>query len=105
MAPVEPMDAEDLAISLDKMDREQQGKTIDIDQAKVEAEVERLRALAQTGQIQQAIDGLLAIEKQGRVAEDITSTKLACLTILEVSFIIIDVALSLANGCDTIDGC
>jgi hypothetical protein len=81
----ELMDAEDLGISLDKMDREQQGKTVEIDQEKTTSEVQRLKELATSGQVQPAIEGLLAIEKHGRVAEDIVSTKLACTTILEVN--------------------
>lgn len=79
-----PMDAEDLSIELDKMDAAQRGKQQIIDQAKVEKDVEALVALAKTGKRQEAIDGLLAIEKQGRLAEDITSTRMACRTILQV---------------------
>lgn len=78
------MDAEDLAIEVDKMDAAQQGKKMEIDQEKVQKDVEALVSLAKSGQQQAAIDGLLAIEKQGRLAEDITSTRLACRTILEV---------------------
>ena len=79
-----PMDDEDLGIEIDKMEAAQQGKKMDVDQEKAKRDVEALVAQAKSGQRQQAIDGLLAIEKQGRLAEDITSTKLACRTILEV---------------------
>jgi hypothetical protein len=79
-----PMDAEDLGIELDKMDAVQRGKQQVIDHAKVEKDVEALLSLAGAGKRQEAIDGLLAIEKQGRLAEDITSTRLACCTILQV---------------------
>lgn len=82
--PKQMMDSEDLGIELDKMDAAQRGKAVDIDQAKVEKDVEALVALAKSGQKQEAIDGLLAIEKQGRLAEDITSTRLACRSILQV---------------------
>ena len=78
------IDGEDLGIEMDKMDAAQLGKTVDIDQAKVEKDVEALIALAKSGQKQQAIDSLLAIEKQGRLAEDIVSTRLACRTIVQV---------------------
>lgn len=78
------MDDEDLGIEMDKMEAEQQGKKVDIDQTKVQKDIEAFVTLAKSGQRQPAIDGLLAIEKQGRLAEDITSTKLACRTILAV---------------------
>jgi hypothetical protein len=78
------IDSEDLGVELDKMDAAQRGKKMDVDQEKVEKEVESFVALAKAGQKQQAIDGLLTIEKQGRLAEDISSTKLACRTILQV---------------------
>jgi hypothetical protein len=58
----------------------------DIDQEKARADVAALVALATGGQQQQAIDGLLAIEKVGRLAEDIGSTKMACTAVLEVRF-------------------
>jgi hypothetical protein len=80
----EPMDSEDLGVELDKMDAEQRGKKVDVDQEKVQTEVEAFLSLAKAGQKQQAIDGLLTIEKQGRLAEDISSTKLACRSILQV---------------------
>ena len=82
--PKKMIDGEDLGIEMDKMDAAQLGKTVDIDQAKVEKDVEALIALAKSGQKQQAIDSLLAIEKQGRLAEDIVSTRLACRTIVQV---------------------
>ena len=82
-----PMDSEDLGIELDKMDAAQRGKTVTIDQAKVEKDVEAFMALAKSGQKQEAIDGLLTIEKQGRLAEDITSTRLACCSILQVCIV------------------
>ena len=66
------------------MDAEQRGKKVDVDQEKVQTEVEAFLSLAKAGQKQQAIDGLLTIEKQGRLAEDISSTKLACRSILQV---------------------
>lgn len=81
-----PMDAEDLGVELDKMDQAQQGKATEVDQAKVEAEVAALLALAAQGRRQEAIDGLLAVEKAGRTAEDSASTRLACTSILQVLF-------------------
>lgn len=56
-----------------------------IDQAKVDSEVAAFRELAkQAGRRQEAIDGLLAMEKQGRVAEDVVTTRKACSAVLEV---------------------
>lgn len=84
-APVKaPMDAEDLKREVDKLDEELQGKRSDIDQAKVDADIAALRELAAAGQRQEAVDGLLAVEKQGRLGEDIVSTRKACTTILEI---------------------
>lgn len=57
-----------------------------IDQAKVKEEVARLMELAGQGSVLQATEGLLAIEKKGRIAEDPTSTKLACCSILELLY-------------------
>lgn len=81
------MDDEDLGIELDKLHASQQGKSMEIDQDKVKNDVDVLVTLAKSGQTQQAIDGLLSIEKQGRLAEDITSTRIACTTILEARLI------------------
>lgn len=79
-----PMDSEDLGVELDKMDAAQRGVPMTVDQEKVLKDVEDLRQKASAGRTQEAIDGLLAIEKQGRLAEDITSTRLACNSILQV---------------------
>ena len=80
----EKNDAEDLKLELDKMDELQQGKDSTIDQAKVEADIAALKELAGAGKRQEAVEGLLALEKAGRVAEDIGSTRKACSAILEV---------------------
>lgn len=58
-------------------------KGTEMDQEKVDSNVARLRELAKT-QRQEAIDGLLALEKQGRVGEDIVTTRKACTAVLEV---------------------
>jgi len=78
------MDAEDLGIEMDKMDKEQQGKSAVIDQSKVQADIASAKALASQGKLQQAIDALLLVEKAGRTAEDYPSTSIACTTILEL---------------------
>jgi len=78
------IDSEDLGVEMDKMDAEQRGKKTDVDLEKVEKDVAAFASLAKAGEKQQAIDGLLTIEKQGRLAEDISSTRLACTTILKV---------------------
>ncbi|KAI3426883.1 hypothetical protein D9Q98_006829 [Chlorella vulgaris] len=58
-------------------------KGTEMDQEKVDSNVARLRELAKT-QRQEAIDGLLALEKQGRVGEDIVTTRKACTAVLEL---------------------
>jgi hypothetical protein len=78
------MDAEDLKLEMDKIDQAQLGKKTEINFEQVKSDVEELVSLAKAGQRQQAIDGLLAIEKQGRIAEDPASTRLACTKILQV---------------------
>lgn len=55
-----------------------------IDQATTKEEVARLMDLAGQGSMTEATEGLLAIEKKGRIAEDPVSTKLACCALLEV---------------------
>jgi 26S proteasome regulatory subunit N5 len=49
----------------------------------VQAQVEELLARARAGDRQAALDGLLALEKAGRLAEDVPSTRAACLGVLE----------------------
>ena len=58
-------------------------KAAAIDQEKVDSEVAGFRELAKA-QRQEAIDGLLGLEKQGRLAEDIVTTRKACTALLEV---------------------
>lgn len=79
------MDAEDLKLEVDKLHDEQEGKpTGEPDLAKIEAEVAALKALAAQGKAAEAVEGLLNLEKQQRLAEDVGGTKLACLAVLEV---------------------
>lgn len=63
---------------------EGQGKGAAIDQEKVERELATFREAAKQGRRQEAIDGLLGLEKQGRVAEDVVTTRKACTALLEV---------------------
>jgi len=79
-----PLDAEDVKMETDKQAAELQGKAQEIDHAKIESDVAALRQLAKQGKTQEAVDGLLNIEKQQRVAEDVVGTKMACTAILEV---------------------
>lgn len=60
-------------------------KAAAIDQEKVDSEVAGFRELAKA-QRQEAIDGLLGLEKQGRLAEDIVTTRKACTALLEVLY-------------------
>lgn len=50
----------------------------------VEADIAALKELAKQGKTQEAVDGLLAVEKAQRLAEDVVGTRLACLAVLEV---------------------
>lgn len=81
-----PLDAEDVKMETDKQAAELQGKAQEIDHAKIESDVAALRQLAKQGKVQEAVDGLLNIEKQQRVAEDVVGTKMACTAILEIYF-------------------
>jgi hypothetical protein len=79
-----PMDAEDLKMETDALEKDLQGRKEEIDQQKVQAEVDSLKAQAKQGKHQEAIDGLLVIEKSGRLGEDIFSARVACSAIIEV---------------------
>jgi len=57
-----------------------------IDQEAVKEEVQRLVSTAESGGLAQATEGLLAIEKRGRLAEDPVSTKLACCSLMELLY-------------------
>ena len=57
-----------------------------IDQEAVILEVQKLMDTAASGGLAQATEGLLAIEKKGRLAEDPVSTKLACCSLLELLY-------------------
>jgi 26S proteasome regulatory subunit N5 len=82
------------AMTVNKMDGEDLARQVgvkrhgDLDQEAVAKEVEELVALASQGgaEFSQAVEGLLAIEKRGRVAEDPQSTKLACCSLLELLY-------------------
>eukprot|EP00890_Picochlorum_soloecismus_P006191 jgi/Picsp_1/6573/NSC_03916-R1_26s proteasome non-atpase regulatory subunit 12-like len=83
-----PMDAELLGREMDKMEEKQRGKEIIIDQESVKLEVEILLEKArQSGTAagrQAAIEGILLVEKRGRLAEDPVSTKMACCSVLSL---------------------
>lgn len=68
------------------MDIEGSKEVEGIDQSKVKEEVSRLMELAGSGSVFEATEGLLAIEKKGRLAEDPVSTKIACCSLLEVLY-------------------
>ncbi|PSC75238.1 26S proteasome non-ATPase regulatory subunit 12 [Micractinium conductrix] len=58
-----------------------------LDQEAVDRELAGYRAVAaQEGRCQEAIDGLLGLEKRGRVAEDVVSTRKACSVLLEILY-------------------
>lgn len=78
------MDAEDLGREMDKLGEQQRGQGVTIDQEEVEKDVARFMEVGKSGNMVEAIDGLLSIEKKGRLAEDPTSTKLACCSVLRL---------------------
>uniref|UniRef100_A0A7S0UQS6 PCI domain-containing protein n=1 Tax=Polytomella parva TaxID=51329 RepID=A0A7S0UQS6_9CHLO len=57
-----------------------------IDMAKLRSDIETLKQKAKAGNVNEALEGLLNLEKMGRLAEDITATKASCIAVLEVSF-------------------
>ena len=82
-APVK--DAADLGREAHRLEAELQGRQQQaLDPAKVEADLAAAAQHAAAGRRQQAIDALLALEKQGRVAEDIAATRKAVTALLQV---------------------
>ncbi|KAL4423423.1 hypothetical protein ABPG77_010001 [Micractinium sp. CCAP 211/92] len=58
-----------------------------LNQEEVDRELAGYRELAaQPARRQEAIDGILAVEKKGRVAEDVVATRKACSAVLEVLY-------------------
>ncbi|EFJ46461.1 hypothetical protein VOLCADRAFT_105455 [Volvox carteri f. nagariensis] len=68
------------------MDDKEKGKAGTVDMAKLTADITAQKELAAKGQISQAIEGLLNLEKSSRLVEDVTATKACCTAILEVCF-------------------
>lgn len=80
-----PKDAADVSREAKHLEAELQGKQAPaLDSAKVEADVAACVELAGAGRRQEALDGLLALEKQGRVAEDVSATRKAVTALLQV---------------------
>lgn len=61
-------------------------KKVEIDYDKIKADIAAAKSVASKGKVLEAVETLLNIEKQQRLAEDVTSTKMACSAILEVLF-------------------
>ena len=102
------MDAEDIKRQVDKIDLDQRGQRIDVDQEEVKRNIEKCVGLAASGKQQEAIDGLLVIEKQGRLAEDPSSTRAACTAALKVNGLWLKVDGGIFKNCvyfDMIDTC
>ncbi|KAK9823540.1 hypothetical protein WJX72_003562 [[Myrmecia] bisecta] len=79
--------AANIAIDQDKKEEEAAAKKkAFVDYSKLEAEVAANKELAGKGKLTEALEGLLNLEKQQRLAEDVTGTKLACTAILDVLF-------------------
>lgn len=54
--------------------------------AKIQSDIVQQKAAASEGRLSEALEALLNMEKQYRLAEDITGTKACCLAVLEVLF-------------------
>ncbi|CAD7697337.1 unnamed protein product [Ostreobium quekettii] len=57
-----------------------------MDTDNLDAEIAALKALALEGRVQEALEGLLNLEKQKRLAEDVASTTACCSAVLDVCF-------------------
>lgn len=66
--------------------QEEERKKTAVDVEKIKADVEAAKALVGKGKLMEAVEALLNIEKQQRLAEDVTTTKMACSAILELLF-------------------
>ncbi|GAX73784.1 hypothetical protein CEUSTIGMA_g1235.t1 [Chlamydomonas eustigma] len=73
-------------IHMDEDKREEEKKKCVIDMGKLTADIAIQVAVAQKGNLHEAIEGLLNLEKSARVAEDISATKACCTAILSVCF-------------------
>ena len=81
------MDGEDLGREIDMMEAKQKGgAALVIDQESAKLEVQALVDASKQGDVSSAIEGLLAIEKRGRLAEEPNSTKLACCSLLTILY-------------------
>jgi 26S proteasome regulatory subunit N5 len=81
------MDGEDLGREIDMLEVKQKGgAVIVVDQESTKQEVQALIDASKQGEVSSAIDGLLAIEKRGRLAEEPNSTKLACCSLLTILY-------------------
>lgn len=78
-----PVELKDDQMETDKRSNTKETQEL-VDNNQLEAELKSLQGLAKQGKLQEAVDALLNIEKQQRLAEDIGGTKLACIAILEV---------------------
>lgn len=72
-------------IAMDE-DKKEEQKKANVDRSKLEADIKAQKDLASKGKYSEAVESLLSLEKQSRLAEDITSTKMCCKAILEVLF-------------------
>lgn len=80
-------DAADLGAEAHRLEAELQGRQQQaVDPAKVQAELAAAAEHAAAGRRQEAIDVLLALEKQGRVAEDISATRQAVTALLKILY-------------------
>lgn len=82
---VKEVTASTIAMEEDKREDQRSSKS-QIDMTKLKADIAAQMALAQHGQLSQALEALLNLEKSSRQAEDVTASKACCTAILEACF-------------------
>lgn len=70
----------------EQTEEEEAKKRSVIDHTKFSADVQTQKELATSGNLHGALEGLLNLEKTGRLGEDITATKAACTAVLEICY-------------------
>eukprot|EP00879_Flechtneria_rotunda_P000771 GHRR01000892.1.p1 GENE.GHRR01000892.1~~GHRR01000892.1.p1 ORF type:complete len:495 (+),score=198.91 GHRR01000892.1:353-1837(+) len=70
----------------DKREEQEKQRNSQLDLHKFQKDVEATVQLADQDKLAQSLEGLLNLEKTARVAEDVTASKLACSSILEVCY-------------------
>lgn len=84
MGDIGEVTASSLSAHQDVIDMEAEGKRGITDYTSLEADLDKWKTKALDGNVSDAVEGLLAIEKVQRLAEEVGGTRRACQAILEV---------------------